>query len=397
MARSRAINYRELKRQAELNGAEATVNHLTEALENRDLRPEDFSIRELAEALIPDGREWVQSMNPRHGDSMFLQETGAVKNSSFSNITGQIVYSKVLQGFESEQFVFSGEVETVPTVFNGERVPGIGGMGDEFERVDEGQPYPLIGPSEDYIDTPATTKRGGIVALTKEAIFFDRTNRLMEEARRIGEFYGLNKEKRVIDAIIDENAGAASIRAGGHRYHWRGTSFATFFATSNQWLNQSATTALVDWTDVEALELLLAAITDPNTGEPVMVLPDAIIVTPTLMHTARRIISATEIRHGPQGATGATAVTANSPNVLDNYRILSSRLLATRLATDTDWFLGNVRRAVAYMENWPATVTQAPANSEDDFKRDIVMQWKVSERGAAVVQEPRALAKGVVA
>lgn len=392
MAQNRGIDYRTLKRQVELNGPEATAAHLTEALETKELRPEDFSIRELAEAF--NGREWVQQFNPRHGESMSLLETGAVKNSSFSNITGQIVYNKILMAFEDEAFVFSNEVETVSTEFNGERIAGIGGIGDEIERVDEGQPYPLVTPSEDYIDTAPTTKRGAIVALTKEAIFFDRTNQLLEQARKLGYWLGLNKEKRVIDAIIDENAGAASIRAGGHRYHWKGTSYATY-QTSGQWINQSASTDLIDWTDVEALEILLADITDPNTGEPVMIMPEVIIVTNSRLHTARRIISATEIRHGPQGSTAAGAVTANSPNVLDNYRILSSRLLKARLATDTDWFLGNVRRAVNYMENWPLTTVQAPANSEDDFKRDIVMQWRTSERGAAQVVEPRALSKGV--
>jgi hypothetical protein len=395
MARNRSINYRELKRQVELNGPEATVAHLTEALETKELRPEDFSIRELAEAF--NGREWVQSFNPRHGESISLLETGAVKNSSFSNITGQIVYNKVLNAFEDEQFIFSNEVETVPTDFNGERIAGIGGIGDENERVDEGQPFPLVSPNEDYIDTAPTIKRGARIALTKEAIFFDRTGQLMEQARKLGYFLGLNKEKRVIDAIIDENAGAASIRAGGHRYHWRGTSYASYFSSSNQWLNLSASTALVDWTDVEALELLLAAITDPNTGEPVMVLPEVLIVTPELLHTARRIISATEIRHGPQGSTSASAVTANSPNVLDNYRILSSRLLAARQGTDSSWFLGNIRRAVAYMENWPVTTLQSPANSQEEFERDIVMSWRTSERGAAQVIEPRALSKATVA
>ena len=51
-----SLNYRELKRRYDLDGAEQTVRHLTEALGAGDLRPEDFSIRDLAEALVPDGR-----------------------------------------------------------------------------------------------------------------------------------------------------------------------------------------------------------------------------------------------------------------------------------------------------------------------------------------------------
>ena len=54
------LKYRELKRRYELDGAEQTVAHLSEALRDGQLKPEDFSIRDLAEALVPDGREWVR-------------------------------------------------------------------------------------------------------------------------------------------------------------------------------------------------------------------------------------------------------------------------------------------------------------------------------------------------
>ena len=57
------------------------------------------------------------------------------------------------------------------------------------------------------------------------------------------------------------------------------------------------------------------------------------------------------------------------------------------------WFLGDFRRAFAYMENWPITVTQAPANSEADFNQDIVLRFKASERGAAAVINPRYVIK----
>ena len=50
------------------------------------------------------------------------------------------------------------------------------------------------------------------------------------------------------------------------------------------------------------------------------------------------------------------------------------------------------------MENWPITVTQAPANSEAEFNQDIVLRFKASERGAAAVIDPRYVVKstGVV-
>ena len=63
------------------------------------------------------------------------------------------------------------------------------------------------------------------------------------------------------------------------------------------------------------------------------------------------------------------------------------------MATDTSWFLGNPRKAFAYMENWPLTTVQAPTNSHDEFHRDIVAQYKASERGATATLEPRYMCK----
>ena len=47
----RAIKYREMKRMVESMGERAFCGHLTEAIKAKELAPEDFSFRELWEAL----------------------------------------------------------------------------------------------------------------------------------------------------------------------------------------------------------------------------------------------------------------------------------------------------------------------------------------------------------
>jgi hypothetical protein len=47
------------------------------------------------------------------------------------------------------------------------------------------------------------------------------------------------------------------------------------------------------------------------------------------------------------------------------------------------------------MENWPITVTQAPAGNADDFNRDIVAKYKCSERGQYAVIEPRVMVENI--
>jgi hypothetical protein len=162
-----SLNYRELKRRYELDGAEQTVRHLTEALANKDLAPEDFSLRDLAEALVPEGRQWVRMLDPRSGGGVsVLEATEAVDVTAFLNITGQVVYSKILEAHSQESFVASRLVQTIPTRLDGEKIPGVSRVADLIDEVAPGMPYPHLGFGEDYIETPSTSKRGFIVPVT---------------------------------------------------------------------------------------------------------------------------------------------------------------------------------------------------------------------------------------
>jgi hypothetical protein len=286
--------------------------------------------------------------------------------------------------------VFQSLIPTVTTPFSGEKMPGITGLGDQAEIVPENKEFPLVGIGEDWIETPPTLKRGFIVPITKEALFFDRTGRILSNAREVGKSLNLNKEKRAIDCVIDENTTT-------HRFKWRGTVYATYQTTS-PWDNVTASNALVDWTDLDAMEQTANAMVDPHTGEPVAIEYDTIITTMGLMSTVKRIINATEVTVATPGyAVSANPTVTRTPvPVKVGYKPVSSRLLASRLATDTDWFLGSPSRYAKYMENWPITVTEAGAGSYDEFKRDIVVQYKCSERGQYAVIQPRAMAKATV-
>ena len=384
------IRYRELRRRYQLDGPDKTVEHLREAITQGHLKPEDFSLRDLAEGLVPVGGEWVRTLDPRTAGGVHLLEAGeAVDLTAFLNVASQVIYSKILQSYQQESFVVSRLVQTVPTSLDGETIPGVGRLKDEAVEVRPGMPYPHVGFGEDYIETPATTKHGLIVAVTREAVFFDRTNLVLSRAAEVGEVLGLNKEKRLIDVVI----GATN------NYKWKGTSYNTYYASGGggPWVNALAGNELADWTDVDAAEQLFAAILDPNTDDPILFEPDTVLVTPALRRTAARVLNATEVQFTPSDAATATV----SPNPLSRLRFYDSRLVYRRIVasgvSEADakkwWFLGDFRRAFAYMENWPITVTQSPVGSEADFNQDIVVRFKASERGAAAVIDPRYVVK----
>lgn len=347
-------------------------------------QPQDFRIKELAEACL--GYDFVRACDPATSESAVLEADG-VDSTAFSNITGQIVYSRILQGFTNPSLVGTSLVETIPTRLDGEKLPGVTQLGDESEVVGEGMPYPSKGIGEEYLETPSTTKRGFIVPVTKEAIFFDRTNLILQRASQVGDSLALGKEKRILDAVLGE----ASTFATGGKWKWKGTEYDVYNSTAVDYASyfyvNSHTAALQDYTDLDAVETLFGNMTDPNTQEPVLM--DGVrqlLVVPDLKQTARRIINSTETRK----ATGSSVYTTLSPNDKGDYEIISSPFFKARLAanTTTSWWVGNFKRAFAYMENWPITVTREPTNSAVEFERDIVARFKASERGAVAAIMP---------
>lgn len=361
-------------------------DEFNQMLSESDLRRSSWSLRTLFEEIVDDGHELVRSWSPEFAGGGPLQEAaGAITSSDFSNITGQIVYSTMMQAMADEELVFSSLIPTQVTPFDGEKIPGIAGLGDLAEVVGENEEFPLVGTGEDWIETPQTTKRGLIVPVTKEAIFFDRTGDLLTKASAVGASLALNKEKRAIDCLIDENSTA-------HRFKWRGTTYATY-QTTTPWDNVTASNALVDHTDIDAAQQTLNNILDPNTGEPVVVSGDTLVCTKSNELVANRIRNMTSnTAVSPGYATSGNPNEEAGPNPLGGnaFNVVTSRQLGSRMASSSNWFLGDPARAFAYMENWPITVQR---DTSAEFMRDVVSMFKASERGQYATLQPRFMTK----
>lgn len=350
-----------------------------QGLRGGEIDPHSLRIRPLFEHFVPNGHEVVSSWHPSNqgGSSYVMLSEAGVNTAAFANITGQVVYSAVMQEFENPNLLAGRVAKTIPTEFDGEKIPNITNLGDVAESIGEGKPYPEAGVGEAWIETPSTTKRGFIVPLTKEAVFFDRTHLLVGKAAAVAEAMAVNKEKRVLDTVLGVDT---SYRRNG------GAAQATYADShsNGDFDNLVASNGLSDWTDIENAELAFDAISDPDSGEPVNVVPRQLVVPTALKHTARRILNATEVRE-----VSNTNTTTLSDNPLDTYEILTNQYVKNRTGSATTWFIGDFQRAFAYMENWPAQTSQSPSNSHDEFHRDVVMQWKITERGAPAVIEPR--------
>lgn len=318
---------------------------------------------------------------------------GAVSTSAFLNITGQIVYSWVMDPLPGEEdFPFSRIIpETGPVMtLQEEKIPGLTRMGDVIQPRYEADPYALAGFGEDWIFRPQLLDRGVIIPITWEAFFEDKTGQIQARAQEVGYWGRVNREKRAIDAVIDENTTA-------HRYKWRGTTIASYGDNSgtHSWDNLQATNALVDWTDIDNAKQTFNALVDPYTGEPLNVTPRHLVATMGLEQTALRILSATEIRVATPGyATSANPTQTIRDNPYRNtLQLVSSRLLAARQATDTDWYVGDLTAYARYFWAERPDVTQAPPDHPDNYHRRIVQQYRFNERGEYCVVNPRAMVK----
>lgn len=330
-----------------------------------------YSVRQLFEQFVPDGREAVNMLRPSSGGGYQIQESAElVDTSQFANIIGQVVYTATLNGFNMPGLVGDQLVETIQTQFSGERIPGVGRVGDDLDVVNEGQPYPNAVMGEEYVDTPETIKRGLILNITREAIYFDRTGVLLSEANKVGERVAVNREKRILDVVT----GISTV------FRRNGAAAVATYDSVNQLSN-----TLADWTSIDSVQQKFNVMTDPVTGEPIAIDVTQILVPKALETLAGRIINASMTRQGSN--TGNNQTYVNGSSVAGNKQVISGQYVRQRTSSDSTWFAGDFKKAFVYMQNWPLTVTQSDENSEVGFTRDIVLRLKASERGAAGVRE----------
>jgi hypothetical protein len=369
-----------------------------------------FSLRDLAANTIfsrdgqPVGQTFVEEYFDPANARPLQESMGAVDASAFAGITGQLLINRVLQAFTAEEFVASRLIPTYPTRLSGERIPGVtvpGDPGEDLVEAEEMDPLHYVGFSEEYVETPATTKRQLGIAVTKEAIFFDRTGLVLDRAAYVGQILGLRKEKNLLGLMI----GAVNTFKEKRRGDSAAVSLNTFYEAYQQgrWVNDLVN-VLTDWTSIDAAEAAFAEVVDPNTGEPIILPGQRVLIAPQIKFLQlNQLLGAQQVwkytNGGASPSAGQAGVNTLGPSPIAKLDITmaTSRQLYKQLqvqlglsAADAAgyWFYGDPA-AFAYMENWPITVVQAPTNSEAEFIQDIVVRFKASERGTPAVIEPR--------
>ncbi len=382
MSKTMVQRHRDLRRLRESRQKEGRVDvlvrELGEIFSDRSVSLSDFSVRGLFESMVDDGREFIETFfRPSDGGYRMLEDAGAVNTTLFANIQGQYFYNAIMRGYDKPELIGDQLVTVRPTQLSGEKMPGITAIGDQVEVVAEGNPYPRAGMSEYWVETPATIKRGLMLDITKEAVYFDLTGQLLSKAQGIGDSIAVNREKRILDVVF----GISTI------YRRNGAAPAATYDSTNT----TSSNPLVDWVSVDTVDTKFSTMTDPDTGEPIVITPDTLIVPPALTMTATRIANAMMTNQLTGSGSRETRVDGNS--VKHPMTVLSSPYVRQRTSSDSTWFRGKPKEAFAYMQNWPIAVEPQPVGSDVQFERDIIYRYKTSERGAAAVIEPRFMVK----
>jgi hypothetical protein len=373
---------------ARAHGIAAAVSQFAEGVNEflagePGLNPNDISLRDLFEWCVPNGREAVEYLNPAMEFDAF--EFDAVNTALFSRITRVQVDAGVMDGYLRPVFTLSSRIPTRPTSYMyGERQIGVTGLSvNDVGQVGEGQAYPRGQFSDKYRETPATDKFGLIVGVTREAIFAGPSQQITNTAASVGEMLAMRKENALIDLLI----GATN------NYKRNGVSANTYL-TSGSWVNDQSN-PLVTWQDIEASKRLWLDMTDPESGERILIAGQDLLFDEYNEYAVGNVFNAVSI----DVSDGASTV-RRGPNPLNGLQrnITFSQFISDRIVSQLGqaqsnarqwWFHGDVGRAFEYMENWPITTVTAPRDSKDAFERDIVIQWKASERGVGAVKDPR--------
>ena len=341
-------------------GQKAFTELFDKAIDEKKLRPEDFSLLELFNALC----------DPRHEldreNSEVLHE--AVNSSAFPYATNKLISTVVLDGYDLNV----GDAKELVTEYSAKRkTEDIVGFTDleEPDEVLEGMPYHEETVDEKRVQIKSK-KFGRIISLTKEMILFDQTDLILRKAATIGQKAGYQEAKNIFLAVQD----AASTDLGISAAEWLvydgsaadsySTDHSSFDDGANTNSNQGSTA--FGTAGMKAALTLLRKLKD-HASEYITVVPTHVVVPEAKVWEAREMFSSEKQYDSAE----------NAKNVFNNaYKVISHPILDETSAYY--WYIGDFKKDIFMSRIWPMQVTMQSSNSESAFTSDIIKRFKVS-------------------
>lgn len=392
------MNYESLRSLCEQHTPDVVTKTVTEALATGKLKPEDISLRGLAEATV--GPNWAKELISSVHQGKTLTE--AVDVSAFNGITGQIYFTKVMDGFNTANRVLASRIPKTRSKLSGEKIP-IPGLSARYGYdLNAGEPFPEDVFGRHWIETPRSAYSGKIIRLAWQTVFFDQANIVLRGATDIGRMLAESIEIRLAAALAGISITLDGKTFNGNTFKWcqpdetSATAYDTYQTTANgAGINAQTGVTLADETSVEALYLLAAAMRHPDTNQPAGYANDLkqLVVTPWKGRVARRIMNATEIRELSNSDDRETISGRGIPqyDVVESVHLYNALVDSGVSAVNAKeyFFLTDLAQGLTYIENQPLQVEQQSLMGSDKaFENNFVWSGRAWEMGQAAVMSP---------
>lgn len=328
-----------------------------------------------------------------------IQPSQFIDISSWDVTVGGLIESKIIDEYRKPGYIMDRIFKKIPTTMHAEKLIGTGRIGDKALLMQPGQSHPAAQFTERYITTPYTMKYGLKCEVTKEAVFFDRTNQVLTRAGSIGLELGLRREKWMTDVFLGTL----------NPYVYGGVGYNTYLTTGN-WVNDITGNSLTDVNNLNTMWGAAQRMTDQESGQRVVFQPRTIVVPPGARFTAGNIIRSTENEFLTSGtSTPNSGTRTHAPQAEDfygeslaGYEILWSPYIEERM-TDADgmgltltqaagyWWALEEERPFAWMENWDINIQTVNANDYVMADQGLIMAAIGDFMGTPAVLEPRAV------
>ena len=327
----------------------------------------------------------AQSTEMYGAEALLTESNPGVSSNAFQIITGELIASKMIEGYETEEGWIGDQLVTVmPNQrLRNQRIAGITALAGP-EEVKEGHPYPESGFEEKYVTT-SETKKGRILSLNEELLLLDQTGEVNRRAVLLGYWCRQERERTLVRGVIDADASTNPV----YRPSGSGTTLYVTTGANRNYIGVSNTTssefnaavALEDWTDLDVVfDYRSTEVVDDRvdgTQRAIMGLltkSNVLLVPERLAVTADMIVNATFYEKN----TNSAVVTSRTQNNVVASRVgavLSSPFVDE--VNDDDWYYGNFKKQFVWTELMPLTVTTQGRDSEAAFERDVALRVKV--------------------
>ena len=338
-----------------LNDPKAVKDVIQNILKEGKISADSFSIREVFEACYT------------------VDRAEAVSSDLFSTITGELISSKVMAGYDLPGLIGDLLCETVPSKLYDEKITGLDSL-QSPEEVLESSEYNESFWGEKYV-TARNIKYGRLLAISMETIMMDRSREIFSRAMKFGEKARLFREKLILNGIQD--------LAGFKSYFPSGVETA-LFSSVNKNLNianpigssgiDNAWEAFSEQTDSEGDPILV----DPNNAQ--------MIVPIQLWRPAQELSKSVLVPDYPYTESG--------PSASNIYKGTFTALTSPFINQDqTTWFFGNFKKAFVFNEVIPIETLRQKPDTDYQFKRDIEVVLKIRLMGSLSCVDPKYVCK----